>query len=305
MRIAADLLAPVCIDADRRAEIAAHSPHEVTVRLLDRAVAFRVSDGEAARLLRLRYRAMSGAGTPAFIAYALQEPSGNSYFVDAFGTSFAWRHGPLTPFSLAFLVDAVGMPSFLAHLDDTVSLHAAALSDGVRAFALVGRSTAGKTTTALACARRGLTLYSDERCVVSAGVVRPFPRAMSLRGPGLALLLADGEAMPGRLTTVLSAHGPRDWNDAGFAELFGGESLPAPRPLHSIFAIAGVGRAPEARRITAGAMLKQILPGMTASSCGPARLVHALQMLRYAACYELTLGTPDETAQFVAERVAA
>ncbi len=64
-------------------------------------------------------------------------------------------------------------------------VHAGVVGVGGRALVLPGRSWSGKTTLVAALVRAGAVYYSDEYAVLDArGRIHPYPKALSLRGPG-------------------------------------------------------------------------------------------------------------------------
>ena len=95
--------------------------------------------------------------------------------------------------SSPFLADAFALTEFLRERDDgIVSLHAATVGLPGGVAAIIGDSNVGKTTTAVACARAGMDLYSDERCLIDQrSMIYSFPRAINVRATGLQLLVAD------------------------------------------------------------------------------------------------------------------
>lgn len=72
------------------------------------------------------------------------------------------------------------------HATPWIFLHAGVVGWKGAAIVLPGRSFAGKSTLVSALLRSGATYFSDEYAVLDAGGnVHPYPRALSLRGPGL------------------------------------------------------------------------------------------------------------------------
>ena len=67
---------------------------------------------------------------------------------------------------------------------DFIFLHAGVVADGGRAIVTPGLSFAGKTTLVRALVDAGALYYSDEYAVLDeAGLVHPYPKALSLRTP--------------------------------------------------------------------------------------------------------------------------
>jgi hypothetical protein len=97
-------------------------------------------------------------------------------------------HLPNDPRLLPQLVDAVAHAA-LTHVRSHHLIHGAALCHGNHACLIAGASGQGKSTLAVAMARTGLCLLSDEIGAVDAGGrVRAFPRTVRMRSPSLALL---------------------------------------------------------------------------------------------------------------------
>lgn len=95
---------------------------------------------------------------------------------------------PDDPRLLPQLVDAVAHAA-LTHVRSHHLIHGATLCHGDHACLIAGASGQGKSTLAVAMARTGLCLLSDEIGAVDAGGrVHAFPRAVRMRPPSLALL---------------------------------------------------------------------------------------------------------------------
>ena len=163
------------------------------------------------------------------------------------------------------------------------------LRRGLLAAAIAGHSAAGKTATLLACARRGMRVYSDERVLLRQTIVHPFLRRCSVRGAGARLLLADQDAdrLPDALRTL---------PQLSLKLCFGAEAIAPPRPLRALFAIAGTGHCAALELIDTAAALPAITGWFDARGDMVDRVSRAIGMLRKVRCYRLTLGTPDETA---------
>jgi hypothetical protein len=75
--------------------------------------------------------------------------------------------------------------SVAAAARDRVFVHAGVVGWKGRAIVIPGRSRSGKTTLVAALVKAGATYYSDEFAVLDLqGRVHPFPKPLSLRGPG-------------------------------------------------------------------------------------------------------------------------
>ncbi|MBV8151582.1 MAG: hypothetical protein JO101_06795 [Candidatus Eremiobacteraeota bacterium] len=261
----------------------------------------RFDDSEAAALYRRRYRHVLTDRPARMFTYAVARRPNEVYFWGSGESAYCWDHCNIGPNRISFFADALTTTEVFTSVDGVVALHGAAVSDGSGVAAILGSSNSGKTTTAVACARRGLTVYSDEFCVISDGEVVPFPRAINLRGGGLALLAADARSRS-PIDRWLRAQSGGDANDVGFDELFG--SLPASaerKPLRVVFSVAGTADDARAKPISAAQMIGHAKPWAKMKPRGLEAVHGLLAMLHDVACYELWLGTPDRTARLVAQ----
>ncbi|MFI4887221.1 MAG: hypothetical protein ACHP7B_00575 [Burkholderiales bacterium] len=256
------------------------------------------SDPRAAERFAARYRHLR-CWHPAQHFYASLDAGARPIFWRGDGTAFRWNGGPLPASSVAFLADAVVTTLCFGSDAQTVTFHAAALAARDGAFALVGASESGKSTTALACALAGYGLYSDEFCRVGSTGVEPFPRAINLRPGGTALLARSAFAAPA-LRRRLAARANAGWENAGYDDLFGSLAPPAAAPLRHVFRLAGKSERPAVRSSTRYEMLRHIAPHARVEARGGERAVRLLDALTGATCHELILGTPDETVRAIA-----
>jgi hypothetical protein len=194
---------------------------------------------------------------------------------------------------VAFLADCVALSAIIRYDAALVSMQAACLECNGIAGALAGHSAAGKTATLLACARRGMRIYSDERTVLRNCIVHPYLRRSSVRAAGARLLLAD------------SGSGRRDEEVYSLPQLspktcFGGESIAAPRPLRALFVITGSGYCAALEAMDTAAAMPSVMRYFDAHGDMVDRATRAISILNGVKCYRLTLGTPDETAAAMA-----
>lgn len=291
-------------DDGLRIELAPLAVHPVGFTVAGVAVEVRFNIADAAHIYRQRYRHMLSSEAPTMTAYAVTRNPSETVFWAGDGPLYCWDRSEIPDRVIAFFADAVAMTTFLSSIDDLIALHAAALTDGRSAAFIAGVSTAGKSTTAIACFRRGLQLYSDEFCLVRAGGVVPYPRAISVRREGLELLLADA-APPSPVDAWLRANGGDDRENVGFDDLFGNATWPAPRPLRIAFAAVAKERAPRLRSIAPAQMLAHTKPFARQKQRGLAGVAALLEVLQPLTCYELTLGPPDATAELIAQTLRA
>jgi hypothetical protein len=291
-------------DGDLRIELAPLAVHPVGFTVADVPVEVRFNVAGAADIYRRRYRHMLSSQAPAMTAYAVARNPAETFFWAGDGPLYCWDRAGIPDRVIAFFTDAVAMTAFFTSIDDLIALHAAAVTDGRSAAFIAGVSTAGKSTTAIACFRRGLQLYSDEFCLVRAGGVLPHPRAISVRREGLELLLSDATP-PSPVDAWLRANRGHDRENVGFDELFGSATWPAPHPLRVAFAAVAKGLAPRLRSIEPGQMLAHTMPFARLKPRGLDRVAALLRVLQPVACYELTLGPPDATAELIGRILSA
>lgn len=279
-----------------RTAMASRAVHSCAFGTMESAVRVHFDDPESAADFGERYRDLSRAGDPAVNVYAVRD-SGGTHFWTSRGESYVWDRSPLAPSSVSFLADALATRALLGSLPGTVALHAAALRWRNSAFALTGVSTAGKTTTAVACVAAGCGLYSDERCIASASGVSAYPRTLNVRAEGLQLLVDDLPA--GILRDRLAAYRGADWRNVRLRDLDPAYGPPEPAPLRALFAIAGTASAPSIAAISPAKMLRAAHLGALCGRRGVARAAALLGMLSHVNCYELVLGRPFQTAVFL------
>lgn len=115
-----------------------------------------------------------------------------------------------------------------------VFVHAGVVAVDGQAIVLPGLSMAGKTTLVAALVRAGATYLSDEYAVLAAdGLVHPYPRRLSVRGPGgrrevpvsdIGGRAADGP-VPVALVASLTYHPDATWSVCPTGAADGAEAL--------------------------------------------------------------------------------
>jgi hypothetical protein len=289
------------------ASAATRITRSVLVAIAGTPCAVHFEDDAASRCFAARYADLAApAGTVLHEAFAVCDPVLGPLFWSRGGTVFRWPHGPLSAEVVAFLADAVAITAFFNdRTDGLVSLHAAAVGMNGHVAAILGDSNVGKTTTAIACGRIGMQLYSDERCVIDRGsLVHPFPRAVNVREPGRQLLLRD--RVPGRdpLGMRLRTHGEGAWSDVRFNELFDHWTRPPAAPLRAVFVLAGVATQPGLEAASAIVAAKAAARWALGAGAGMDKIARLLEILRDASCYRLILGSPDASARAIARALA-
>lgn len=291
------------LTAEQRVALGARAQEVVTLDWFGKRVAVYFEEAVEADSFRRRYAHFVTQGAPDVRVYALRaaDDDGHPVFWIESGPAFRYpaklgKHG-----IIAFLADAITHQAFFSENPSLQSFHAAAVQVGDAAAAISAISTGGKSTTALACARRGMPLYTDERCVLRGGRVQAFPRAINVRAGGLELLASEEVPGDGGLGKRLRARVGGDWESVAFRELFGHSALPPPRNLEAIFFIQGRAEIARAVPLELGDALLRLL---RSAFCGPApgldRVAAATKLFQTTRAYGLTLGTPDDSALLIA-----
>ncbi len=272
----------------------------VTIQWFGTRVGACFDDPFEAEAFRARYRSFETSGVPDMWSCAVRGDNGEPIFWTEPGGACRWPGVLRKPGLIAFLADAVTRRAFFDINASIISFHSAAVQIGNAAVAISANSTGGKSTTAVACARRGMGLYSDEHCVVIDGFVHAFPRALNIRKGGLERLAAEDVPHDEGIGRRLRRHRGFDWNFVTFPNLLGGRPLPQPRRLEAIFFIDGCARAARATPLGLDDAITRLL---TAALRGPRagidRVAAAAAIVQRARAYGLTLARPDETARLI------
>jgi len=296
-------LVEIELDTAQRQMLFARARHVVTMEWFGRCIAACFDEEAAAESFRSRYQSFLKPGTPQLWSCALRHgnDAGEPVFWTEPGPAYRYPSPLRGGHVISFLADAVTHRAFFDINGELVSFHAAAVRIGDTAAAISAISTGGKSTTSLACSRRGMDLYTDERCVLKGGMVQAFPRAINVRKGGLELLTSEEIPGDGGIGRRLLAHEGADWESASFSEVLGERPMPAPAKLEAIFFIEGRGGV---ARTAPLALDDAIVRLLTAGLCGPQagldRVATATAICHQARVYALTLGTPDDTALLIA-----
>ncbi len=284
-------------------DAASRARRSLALGIAGRSLVVHFDDDAAGACFAARYADLALSGVPlvAQHAFAFRHAAAGPLFWSQDGPAFRWPHGELDADAVAFFADAVALTEFFErHGDGAVSLHAAAVGIAGAAAALVGDTTAGKTTTALACARIGLRLYSDERCVLGRdGAVHPFPRALNVREAGRALLLRDRVTGPDPLGERLRARASGPWSDVRFGELVPDWVLPEPAPLRAVFVLAGAGERVRLEPASRLAAVRAAARWARGAGTGLDKVARLHELFAGAACHRLELGSPDASARAI------
>lgn len=288
--IRAEQLTRAGSDANRTLE--RHCLHTARCEIAGITLEFCTDMPDVARLFALRYADHPATREPDFRYYAATVRGGYAFWC-GHAPTWRWAQGALPPDAIVFLADSVALSALLRFDDGLASMQAAAIEFNGIAGAIAGQSTAGKTTTLLACARRGMRIYSDERVLLRHSIVHPFLRRCSVRAAGARLLLADRDA--DRLADAL-----RIAPELSLKTCFGSEAIAQPQKLRALFVIEGTGHCAGLELIDTAAALPSITRWFDTRGDMVDRVSRAIGILRGVRCYRLTLGTPDETAAAIA-----
>jgi hypothetical protein len=263
-------------------------------------IAVGFDDEAPAELFARRYAQMPTENPADVRAYAIREGGGVLFWIEG-GRAFRWPQPISDPRGIEFLIDRVVRQAYFSALGPYLSFPAAAGAGPSGAFAIVAGASGGKTTTALACARRGVALYSEEHCVLDGANVLAFPRAVNVRAAEIESVLATGGDAPGGgLGARLGAHRGATWYCADFAELFGAARATAPQPLTHIFFLESQAPVPAIRALAEREALPLLLGApLLSRERGFGRVAEATSILAQAAPYAVAPGSPDETARLL------
>jgi hypothetical protein len=247
---------------------------------------------DVARLFALRYADHPARKEPDF-RYFVATIRGGYAFWCAHAPAWRWTQGVLPPDAIAFLADSVALAAIVRFDSALASMQAACVELSGIAAGLAGHSAAGKTATLLACARRGMRIYSDERTVLRNTVAHPYLRRNSVRAAGARLLLADQSADPKR--DLLHSE-----PQLSIKTCFGADSIAEPQPLRALFVIGGSGYCAALEAIDTATAMPSIMRWFDAHGDMVDRATRAISILNGVQCYKLTLGSPDESAAAMA-----
>ncbi len=297
MVITADRLQPIELSTESRRKFSLFARSSVNIDIAGLACAVKFNDEKAAAIFSRSYGDMPAVRSIKREAFCISHPDFGALFWAADGPAYQWPHERLTEQGIAFLADAFALASFLRGRRDVVSIHAAVVGSRGKVAAIVGDSHAGKTTTAIACVRYGMDIYSDERCLIANDFIIPFPRAVSVRSHGAELLVngTTNDEIARRLRD--RAFVPEKCMRYG--EIFGEWIPPQPGKLHAAFLISQHGDREDLEAIPPHAMIRPAARWAQGEESGIDRIAKLLSLFEKAACYRLTLGSPDASARLI------
>jgi hypothetical protein len=298
MKVTAALLQPATIRDELLIELRRRTKTVIVLDVFGVVLAVHFEDEVAALLFARRFGPFLSTLTPVAHVYTARRDDGAPVFWTDDGDRSLWPLGASSA-SIAALVDVVAMEAVFRRLPEAISFHAAAIQIDHRAVAIAGATTAGKTTTALACVRRGLPLYTDERCVVMNGSVHPFPRALSVRPDGAKLLASEHHAGLQALPPLANEGGRECIVPTDRFE------LATPRRLTTIFFIAGRDQRVTIEPMSRSEALVAAAQALFTPASPLERIERAAKLLQGVTTLRLTLGSPDETACAILAAVQA
>jgi hypothetical protein len=295
--VSAELLERIESGAHQLAERAVNA---TVIDVARRVVDVRFSDKSARDVFAGRFRDHASLRVPEFTYYVAGDRA-SQYFWSERSQAWRWPRRT-TPEETAFLADAAVLSAIVRTDPSLVSLHASVVAHKGRIAAIAGDSSAGKTTTAIACVRRGMQFYSDERLLVREGTVFPFQRTCSLRATGRELLDRDG--LYDAFTDWLhSGTFGREGQYVSIAELFGRKTIGMPGALTAIFVVSGRGERPIVRRIGHYEAMPTLVRWMDSREVSVRRLAQLVNLIVSIPCFALTLGAPRHSADAIASTI--
>ncbi|HEY9179280.1 MAG TPA: hypothetical protein VIO32_01090 [Candidatus Baltobacteraceae bacterium] len=268
-----------------------HCTYTATCRIAGVTMQLCTDVSDVARLFGQRYADHPASSPPDFRYYVATVRGGYAFWC-THAPTWRWTQGPLPPDAVAFLADSVALAAIVRFDPALVSMHAACFEFNGIAAALAGSSAIGKTATLLACARRGMRIYSDERTVLRNSIAYPYLRRNSVRAAGARLLLSDrGE------TKYDMLHADPQLS---VKTCFGADAIADPKPLRAVFVISGSGYCAALEAIDTASAMPSVMRWFDAHGDMVDRATRAISILNGAQCYKLTLGSPDESAAAMA-----
>lgn len=276
---------------EANAKLQAHCRHAARIQIA--GVTFEVCSDmrEVAEMFSLRYAEHAGVDTPAFRYYVAAVRGGYAFWC-GHASSWRWPHGALPADAVAFLADSVLIAALVRFDRQLSALHAAAIELGGASAMIAGGATSAKAATLIACARRGMGIYADERVIMRGITVHPLLRRSSVRAAGARLLLTERDedgSTPHGVAPELSVR------------TFFGEAAPAyPRELRAVFVLGASNYCAGLEEIDAAAALPSVTRWFDARGDAVDRISRVINMLRAVQCFRLTLGSADENAAAIA-----
>lgn len=296
LRTTAGRLERCVIDRQIGARLAARTRRSVRIALFETVYDVRFENVDAAERFGRRYVDFISPLPSTRVLTVARDDWATYWICDE--RAYRWPESLEESGEIGFLTDTLVRHEFFSYGGSHVAFHAAALRIGRAAIAISGVSGSGKTTTTIACARRGIEPYSDEHCVLAGNRVVPFPRAIDIRRAAVATLAAEPAFEDRGIRERLIARGNARWSSARFADVFGTSSRPRAEPLAAIYFIVARGSNVAIEPLGLDAALTLYFGAFPLGHrTGILRVADAIAVLKLAPVFALTLGTPDVTAR--------
>jgi len=291
-----DSLSRTTLSPELCAALQSKATHRLSIRVAGQVLHIYVEREDVYRHLSYRYAELKPDEDSdcCLDVYVTESELGALFWVDL-DRVWMWPQENSGSIVVSFFADNVMMFEFFVR-SSYISLHAAVLGSTRGTLALVGTTTAGKTTTSVACALAGMTFFSDERCIVRDGIVYPFPRALSLRAGGRRLLLSESYPDIDRLHRLLDRWADKTELVIQPSRLFPGRVADAPAPLRKVVCIDSRGDTPSIRPASFEDVLPQLMNQSCSAGSGLDRLAKIMHDLQHVEFFRLRLGSPMATA---------
>lgn len=282
---------------------------QLAFRLGASTLSLEIADGEALRLIEDAYAPMRCPACAAQASASLRRLADGRLHV-------RYRRQALRP---ADAVDGVPLRAayhaareifarFACEPPQTLALYGAlcAVDDG--AVLLLGPTTIGKTVLALHLAQQGARFLGDETVLLSLAREEAYalPRRPTLRESALELLPDPGMAQAvASSANVFATERGRFWYALDETALCGIEPSERTYPLRAICVLSCRGESASIRRLDPADAVKFVAQRAYARPTSLAQIGALRRAMRRSAFFEMTLGTPQETAEILLREVRA
>lgn len=190
----------------------------------------------------------------------------------------------------------------------TLALYGAMCAKDGGAILLLGPTTIGKTVLALHLAAQGARFLGDDTALLCLlrGETYALPRRPALREGALPLLpsAAMRNAVAASPSMFATERG-RFWYALDAQALEGIEPTDRAHPLRAICIIGHRGEVPAVRRLQDDDAVKFVAQRAYARPTSLAQVGALRRALRHTACFEMTLGEPQSSAELLLREVQA
>ncbi|HEY9179279.1 MAG TPA: hypothetical protein VIO32_01085, partial [Candidatus Baltobacteraceae bacterium] len=197
---------------------------------------------------------------------------------------------------------------FACELPHTIAMYGALCAIDGGAVLLLGSTTIGKTLLALHLAHSGAQFLGDETALLSvaSGEAYAMPRRPSLRESALPLLPdARMRANIEQSSSVFATERGRFWYALDGDALCGLQPNGRPHVLRAICMLSARAEVPAIRRLDSTAGLQLAAQRAYARPSTLAQMSAVKRAMRHTAFFQMTLGTPSESAALLLREVTA